>query len=250
MALEEALTALAELGYDGVELCLEIHDLRPDVVAPGRLAEIGDALAASELALASVSYHADGEDLATRVPNTVRAVEMTGELGADILIVNAERSDEARRDAQWAALVERLARVCAAAEAAGVDIAVEPEPLLLVHGMEDWARLRAEVGSPRLKINLDIGHCAITDPDVPGVIERFAEDIVHVHFEDIPAGVHQHLVPGEGDLDLAAIAEALRRVGYDGFVTIDLFHIHGDPRGFAERCVAPTRALLEPPCRG
>jgi len=241
--IERAFSALKGLGYDGVELCLEIHDLCPGTITPDRLSGVGRALEDSGLELASVSYHADGEDLATRVPNTLRAVEMTRELGCGILIVNAERADEERRAEQWRALVERFRRICERAEECQVWVAVEPEPLLLIHGMDDWARLRDEVGSEQLAINLDIGHCEITD-DVPSTIRRSARDIVHVHFEDIRNKVHQHLVPGEGDMDLSAVVWALREVDYRGYLTIDLFHIADDPLGYARRCVEPMRRLM------
>ncbi|HQK92522.1 MAG TPA: sugar phosphate isomerase/epimerase family protein [Armatimonadota bacterium] len=241
--IERTLRALKELGYDGVEVCLEIHELCPGTVTPERLSGVGRALAGSGLELASVSYHADGEDLTTRVPNTIRAVEMTCELGCGILIVNAERADADRRAEQWRALVGRFRRICERAEECQVWVAVEPEPLLLVHGMDDWARLRDEVASDRLAINLDIGHCEITD-DVPAAIRRFASHIVHVHFEDIRGKVHQHLVPGEGDMDLSAVVRALREVDYDGYLTIDLFHIADDPLGYAQRCLEPMRRLM------
>lgn len=240
--IEEAFRALKALGYDAVELCLEIHELRPDIVTGQRLAAVNHALADSGLELASVSYHADGEDLITRVPNTLRAVEMTRELGGDILIVNAERADVRRRAEQWQALIDRFLRICEHAEEYQVWVAVEPEPLLLVHGMDDWARLRDDVGSDRLAINLDIGHCEITD-DVPAAIRRFAKSIVHVHFEDIRGKVHRHLVPGDGDMDLPAIVQALRDVGYRGYLTIDLFHIADDPVGYARRSIELMRRL-------
>ena len=243
MGLTDALTALADLGFDGVELCLENHGLRPDLVAPDTLDEVKRALAATGLELASVSYHADGEDLSTRVPNTLKAVDLTHQLGAAVLILNVERTDPERREAQWNQAVARLQQACARAEARGVDLAMEPEPGLLVHGMAEFAQLKQDVGSDRLKLNLDIGHCHITDAVVPTVRE-FAADLVHVHFEDIARKVHDHLVPGDGDMDLRAVVDALREVDYAGYLTVDLFRITDDPAGYARRSLAAMRSLL------
>ena len=243
--LADALTSLGDLGFDGVELCLENHGLRPDLMAPETAGEVGGSLAGAGLELASVSYHADGEDLSTRVPNTFKAIELTRQLGATVLILNVERTDPERRDAQWGEAVARLRQACARGEELGVDLAMEPEPGLLVHGMAEFARLKQDVASDRLKLNLDIGHCHITDDLVPSIL-GFAADLVHVHFEDVAHKVHDHLVPGDGDMDLPAVVEALKKVGYTGYLTVDLFRITDDPVRYARRSLAAMRNLLAP----
>ena len=239
----DALGVIADIGYDGVEVCLENHGLRPNEVGPGRLAVIAQHLQDLGLDLASVSYHADAEALESRVPNTVKAVEIAARMDAEILIVNTERPDEAGREEQWELVAKRFRELCKQAEASGVTIAVEPEPGLLVHDMADMARLLEAVDSPALKINLDVGHCHITD-DVVDAVQRFGEHIAHTHFEDIRGKVHEHLVPGEGDMDLRGIVEALEAAGYSGYLTIDLFRITDDPESYARRAFDATQAIL------
>ncbi len=239
----DALGTIAEIGYDGVELCLEAHGLRPDEVGPGRLAVIAQHLQNLGLELASVSYHGDGEPLERRIPNTFRALEVAAQIGADILIVNTERPDWANREEQWRAIVDRFKKLCAAAEGYGIAVAVEPEPGLVVHGMEEMARLLDEVASPALKINLDVGHCHITD-DVQRTIGQFAQHIVHTHIEDIRGKVHEHLVPGEGEIDLRGVVRALAAAGYTGYLTVDLFRIADNPEEYARKAFSAMQALL------
>ena len=242
-SLPDALSAIKRLGYDGVELCLENHDLRPDVIAPARAKEVVALLADLELELASVSYHADGEALETRVPNTLRAIELASEFGGSILVLNSRKAELDRRDEQWQCQLDRFRKLCDKAAEFEVDLAVEPEPGLLVDNVTDFARLKRELRSCRLMLNLDIGHCHITDDLVP-CIHTFAADIVHTHFEDLPGKEHKHLVPGEGDMDLAAVVEAFREVRYDGYVTIDLCNITEAPEEHARRALEATKALL------
>lgn len=241
--LSETLSCLKRIGYDGVELCLEAHDLRPDLLTPERLSEVRNLLTPNALELASVSYHADGEDLRTRVPNTIKAIAATRQLGHGILIVNAEKRREGETEQQWLELVQRFRVLADAAAQHDVTLAIEPEPGLLIHGMADFGRLKQEVDRDRLRINLDIGHCHITD-DLLATIATWRRDIVHLHFEDLPGKTHQHLVPGEGDMDLAAVVRALEQSGYAGYVTIDLFRIANDPEGYARRAYSATARLL------
>ena len=51
----------------------------------------------------------------------------------------------------------------------------------------------------------------------------------HFHVEDIAASrVHQHLIPGRGAIDLAATCSH-PAVGYDGWLTVELYPYIDDP---------------------
>jgi sugar phosphate isomerase/epimerase len=72
-----------------------------------------------------------------------------------------------------------------------------------------------------------------------------AGEYAHIHLEDIAGTrVHQHLVPGEGAIDFAALFAALAEVGYDGWVTVELYPFLDDARGVAERAMAHLQQIL------
>ncbi len=59
---------------------------------------------------------------------------------------------------------------------------------------------------------------------------RLARHIRHFHLEDIAATrVHHHLIPGEGAIDFAATLRAIRAIGYQGWITIELYPYVDDP---------------------
>jgi sugar phosphate isomerase/epimerase len=61
-------------------------------------------------------------------------------------------------------------------------------------------------------------------------VHKLKEHIRHVHLEDIAATrVHHHLVPGEGVIDFVSTLRALSDVGYNGWVTIELYTCHENP---------------------
>ncbi len=44
-----------------------------------------------------------------------------------------------------------------------------------------------------------------------------------MHIEDMKIGVHNHVLPGEGDMDLSWYVKTLAQVGYRGGLALDLY---------------------------
>ena len=239
-----AVEAIAAAGYSGVEVCLEHPDCRPEALgeqAAGRFAQL---LRDCGVSCASVSYHGDFEPPRDRADNQLRALRLTPALGSDVLILNAEKAEPERLQEQWDDLRRRLERLLPQAENSGIRIALEPEPGHFLHSSADMARLISEVRHPLLAVNLDVGHAYLTDDDLGATIRELGDRIVHTHIEGMPAGEHRHLVPGEGDLNLAEVKTALDSIGYGGWLTVDLFRIGDDPEGFARRSFAALQSIF------
>ncbi len=45
---------------------------------------------------------------------------------------------------------------------------------------------------------------------------------MNIHIEDMVPGVHEHLMFGQGTMDFTAICRALREVGYESGVHVEL----------------------------
>jgi sugar phosphate isomerase/epimerase len=85
-------------------------------------------------------------------------------------------------------------------------------------------------------VNFDIGHLYAWGQDVPKAIRTLAPKIRGVDIEDIRASdigrfspetglpLHDHEVPGDGDMPLADIIRTLRENWYDGFYTVELYN--------------------------
>ncbi len=241
----DILRTLKDIGYDGVELCFEHDDVRPEHITEADCVDIQALADDTGIEVASLSYHADNEEPSRRTENIERLLELAPEFRTDVLVLNSRRTEPGHRREQWDDLVRRLRRYAAPAEAAGLRLAIEPEPGMFVETSADARRLIEEVGSPSVAVNLDIGHAAITDADLPASIRQLGAHIAHTHIEDIADRVHKHLVPGEGDLEFGPIWRAFADIGYHGYYTIDLFAIHEDPTGWARRALAGLRAVTE-----
>lgn len=248
---DTAIHRIADLGYDGVEICLEHPGLEPEEMDVMRATALATVAAGAGVEVATVSYHGDRDPLPVRWRRALRAIELTAAMGSDTLIINAPRPGADRPDLADEFLTQ-LERQVKLAERQGVVLALEPEPGLLVHGVDDMIALIERVNSDHLRVNLDLGHAFLTEPDVPAAVHRLGDLIVAAHIEDMPAGEHRHLVPGEGDMELPAVLTALTESGFEGWLTVDLFDIADAPDEAAEASLMRMRELTRgrPPGSG
>lgn len=240
--VEQAAAELAELGFDNVEVCLEAADVRPEELSEARCREIRATLDRLHIGLASVSYHGDREPYDQRRANQARAVQVARWMGTGILILNPEKLID--RERQWAEHVTQFQKLGRLAQELDVTLALEPEPLLVIGSTQDALDFMAEVGSPQLKINLDIGHAQVTDEDVAASVRSLGTAIVHLHLEDIADRVHRHLPFGQGDIPFDMVRLVLAEVGYSGPYVADLFGMDQDARDVAAQALVDMRRLF------
>ncbi len=163
------------------------------------------------------------EDRERRIDFVKRAIGVASLLGAEVVSL---WSGTAEGDEPMGLLDERLAeglRILAReAGERGVVLGFEPEPGMHIDDLAGFRRIRDRAGEPGLRLTLDVGHAHMTEERAPEAIRRFAREIVNVHLEGMRRDRHEHLLPGEGDLDLAAVVSALRGVDYRGPATLEL----------------------------
>jgi len=124
---------------------------------------------------------------------------------------------------QWKWAVENVHYLGEYAQSLGLEIAIELEPfrLSLVNDLPKMKRFLDDVDQPAVKANLDISHLALANTK-PEDIQELKGRIAHVHFSDCDGKVHGDLPPGRGVVDFPPYLNALKQVGFDGVVSIEL----------------------------
>jgi sugar phosphate isomerase/epimerase len=183
-----------------------------------------------------------------RIDHTKRALTLARELGAACITTEPGGPLEGRSWNECLRLfLNMLQPVVEHAEREGVLLLIEPEPGLLLETVDQYLEFAEKISSPYLGLNFDIGHAFCVGDDPPSAIRRLGSRIRHVHLEDIAATrVHHHLIPGEGAIDFAATLQALQQIGYQGWITIELYTCHENPDAAArlarERILAIAQA--------
>ncbi|NQS99236.1 MAG: sugar phosphate isomerase/epimerase [candidate division Zixibacteria bacterium] len=230
--LESALNTLAEIGYQGVELCLEHNELDPDNRDRWSSSRLSKFLYQIGLKASAVSFHGKESPWDEKRRNCIAGMELANELGVRTFISGSIRGDSPDDFTQMCRFIEEM---CHFAQRYNIDFAVEPEPGTLIDNSAAMTVLLNAVDSPRLKVNLDIGHSYMTEPDLYEDIIRWGKLIVHTHIEDIKGKIHRHLLPGEGELDFKRAFAAFDEIDYSGFFTIDLYDIQDSPEYYAQQ---------------
>lgn len=240
-SLEEAIAAIARAGYAGVEIMADVPHALPRDMPPARRRTVKRQLADLGLSVSNINaftlfaegdtYHptwieSDPALVRKRIDHTLAVIDMAAELGAPTVSLQpgGPMADDNRRGEYLGQFRAGLERVLPAAQSAGVVLAVEPEPGLLIESAAEYLDFVADFTHPALACNCDIGHLFCVGEDPPAAIAALGRHVAHVHLEDIAASrVHQHIQLGTGAIDIPAVFAALKAIGYDRFVTVELY---------------------------
>lgn len=217
----DALHKISALGFDGVEICLENPDLTPDQLSESLAQTVRKSVVALGLSPHSVSYHKDYIHDDRAFADTRWAIQLTPEFGTNLFVFSGGPTLPGQQD--WGKMIERTQELVRLAEQSGVILAQEFEPGFIVGSTKDLHQLFTEIPSANLQANLDLGHVFLCDPDPLEAIASLKGRIVHGHVENMKTGVHRHLLPQEGDMDLKRYLSALKAVGFEGGLALDLY---------------------------
>jgi sugar phosphate isomerase/epimerase len=237
----DSLEVIKQLGFDGVEICVEQKDWSLNDLTRIPAAAIRERIDTLALAPHSFSLHQDyifNDDL---FELTQTAIKLTPELGTNIFVLSGAKHRQGD-EAEWARMVERTRRLVDLATEYEVVLALEFEPDFVVGSTTHLLRLFDEIPSAHLAANLDLGHLFLCDPDPIASIYRVANKIVHCHISNMPNGLHDHLLPEEGAMDLSLYLQALREVGFGGGMALDLYKY--DYEAVASSSIVYLRTLL------
>lgn len=239
--LDKALKSLSAIGYKSLELCLEHPDLTPEKLTARKITTVKNKLADSGLNVSAVSYHGKGDSVADAFERQKRGLEITHELGTQILIAGTVAS---QNDPDGKHTYRALEELLKAAEDAQITLALEPEPDTVLNGMYEFSMLASRLVGAKLGLNLDVGHAALTEGDVVAVIQEWGSFIVHTHIYDLRKPQHVHLLPGEGYLDFTGLIRTLRDNHYKGDLTLDLYDIADAPEEWASEAMEKCREVF------
>ncbi|MDO4857605.1 MAG: sugar phosphate isomerase/epimerase [Thermoguttaceae bacterium] len=240
-AFEDAVSLLSQIGYEGIAITLD-HDLLArrdgDFFWRVPLAELQETVRCSGLrSVVETGARFLLDPWKKHVPNLLdpapaqralrqkfyaRAVELAQALGSDcVSIWSGTPLASELETVLMARLVEELKKLVDFAGERGVKIAFEPEPGMFIATMDQFERL-LDSAPEKLRLTLDVGHLFCQNEPIPFYVQRHAGRLVNIHFDDARRGVHEHLFPGEGEVDFEEFFSALRTISYSGGVFAEL----------------------------
>lgn len=252
---EDAIRRIAKLGFRSVELIAWDRQALDTYYTPERIAALRRLIADEGLELSEFVSSPRGagrpepQQRAAAVDHFKRVAETAHELGAEIVnsvvaapfelpfprLLDLPESQEATAELPggldwadgYARYVDTLRESCAVCEQAGLRYALETHPHRWATTALSLLRLIEHVGSPVLGANLDPSHL-FPCGDLPHVaVYELGGRVLHTHVSDNDGQTNAHWRPGKGKIDWSAFLAALRDVGYDGAISIELEDVPG-----------------------
>jgi D-psicose/D-tagatose/L-ribulose 3-epimerase len=225
---EALLRDIKATGFDGVEI--PIFEGTPEHFAD--LGKLLDEIGLERTAVAAMGdpamnlISAEASEREAGIAHVKWIIDCTAALGAATVSgplhsTLGHFSGEGPSAAEWMRAVESLKTVGPYAADNGVTIGLEALNRFesyLVNTMDGLSRLVDDVGHPNVKAMYDTFHANIEEADPIGAYERNLRNIVHVHISENDRGV-----PGRGNIPWQETFAAIRKSGYDDWLTIEAF---------------------------
>lgn len=243
-----------QTGYAAIELWHD--DIDAHLARGGTLKEIRKALDDQGLAVPTTIYlkgwfETTGPEHAAELDECKRRMQQSVEVGA-VHVIAGPPGGMADHD-QGARNYRELLEI-------GLAMGVRPAMEFLgfvddINTIEDGLEIITNAGHPAGTVVLDPFHIFRGGGSLESIAKLKPEQIAIMHFNDTPANpprLQQHdkdrVYPGDGHLDLKRELDLLRQVGYNKWLSLELFREDlwaSDPREVAKTGLEKMRAVAE-----
>jgi len=240
--LSTALSEGKSIGYEGFELNGKF---------PKDAEGVRDVLRPYDLALVSGWYSSRlaQRTAAEEIDAIAGHVQLLAQNGASVLVygevadsIQGQRIPLIERprfhtEKAWQDYAEKLNELARFTLSQGVRLAYHHHMGTYVESPDDVDRLMALTG-PEVGLLFDSGHCYMSGGDPLQALSKHIDRVCHVHFKDVRKPVVQlarnnlwsfpdcivngtFTVPGDGDIDFAALLDVLLKADYQGWLVVE-----------------------------
>lgn len=258
--IEDTFAYASRLGYDATEIApFTLANSVTDVSSSERQ-KIRDAATRHHIAIAGLHWllvkpdglyinHPDHAIRGRTAQYLRQLVEFCADLGGTRMVIGSPKqrdllpgvSLEQARD--WTA--QTLRDALAAAEQRDVVLCFEPLAPFetnFINTAAEAIEFTKQFQSPNFKIILDVKALCSEAKPIPQIIRESWPNFAHFHAND------KNLKgPGFGEVDFKPIAAALKEVGYDGYVSVEVFNFDEGPEVIASRSLEYLREVFSIP---
>jgi sugar phosphate isomerase/epimerase len=248
--IDDTLAYAAKVGYDAVEIApFTLAKYVTDIPASERQ-RIRDAAGRAGIAISGIHWvlvQAEGmylthPDAAVRQKTSryfCELVDFCADLGGNIIVVGSPKQRNLMEGVSyqqaWAWATDVFRQPVARAGERRVTICFEPlgpTETNFINTAEEGIRFVKQLGSPHFKIILDVKAMSSDSKPIPQIIRESWPHFAYFHAND------KNLKgPGFGEIDFKPIAAALKEVGYDGYVSVEVFNFDEGPEVIASKCI-------------
>ena len=232
MPLEKALQMIADIGYDGVELCISPkHNSMPDDLDSATRQKLKEKMSELNLGVPSLfmlghvltedkEAHKKRLDLIKQVVQLARDLDMGDSPVISTGIGGRTAMWETHRDL----LLQLLEDYAKLASDEGFILAVEAHCNAMIDRTERAVWLMETANNPLIRLHFDIVHFYLAKDPITETVKKQVPYTAHTHVTDVQILEDGFkLVPlGRGELDCVEYVKAMHEAGWDDFITVEV----------------------------
>jgi sugar phosphate isomerase/epimerase len=248
----------ASLGYDGVEMAPFTLGAEPTALQLGQRETLRTAAERAGVEIIGLHWllartrglHLTSRDTETRRRTSAyldHLIELCADLGGTLMVFGSPQQRDLEKGMSLGEGIELAAQVfqsaMARAEERKVTICFEPlapAETNFINTAAEARELIEKVNHPNFRLHLDVKAMSAEGTPVPEIITRNARYVRHFHANDATGGA-----PGSGKSDFRPILAALKRSGYGGYLSVEVFDTKPDAETVASRSIAYLRSCLK-----
>jgi len=246
---------VAETGYQGIEIAPFTFAPSVTEIPAERRREIRRTAEEAGLEIVGLHWllaspkglhiHTRDEALRRKTVDYLRAlVDFAGDLGAPVMVFGSpfqRKLEDGDWQGAWERTQDSYRQVLPTLAERGVVLCQEslpaPEADFIMTAAEA-ARMVRELDHPQFRLMLDVKSMCSEDRPPAEIIREFAPLVEHFHANDA-----NRRGPGFGETDFRPIMAALREVGYNRYVSVEVFDYSPDPETIARESLRHLREV-------
>lgn len=257
-AIEDVFRIAAEIGYDGVEIApFTLADSVLDIT-PQRRREIvrsADSFGVDIVGLhwllvrpAGLYLNHPDPEVRRRTRDYLDAlIHFCADIGGKVLIFGSPKQRSVCEgltfQQAWDYALESFTHIAETARREGVYFCLEPlspNETDFINTVTDALQMVRKVNSPYFQTMIDIKAISSDGRPLPEIIREAGEHAKHVHVNE-PDGRG----PGQGSTDFRQVFAALQEIGYNGYVSVEVFDYKPDPLTIAKDSLRHLKKTFE-----
>ena len=230
--LEQSVARLSKFGYDGVEFVgeptkvdtreirelLKKYQIKASCVIPIYTARRDLVSANESIRRGAINYVKD-------------CIKMAQEIEAPVVIVAPSACmkvyPEVTPEQEWGWAVAGIGEAGEYAASLGIKLALEAwnrYETYFLNRLDQALELVKAVNLNNVGIMADLFHMNIEEASMAKAITKAGNKLLHIHIAD-----SNRAAPGQGHTDFRPIVEALKKINYEGYLTMELLPAAADP---------------------
>jgi sugar phosphate isomerase/epimerase len=280
---EEAIDIVGSLGFEGIELIANSRQDVDDYWTDGTISRIRKQLERNHLVLNQFPFFQpvvegltsrDAEERKRSMDYFERGCRIAKKLGAPMVNIVAPWArelstpsagylpryfmgdpkpgekfhiDVARGydfDELWSVFAQSMKACLERAKTYGMNFSIENHTHTMLPVADSFLRLWDSIRDPALGSNLDCGWAMNQREYPPVAIYKLNKHLMNLHLRDINATMREFVAIGQGVMDFKAIADAVKVIGFTGFLSVEQDGSAQDMKETCRRYVSMMKEYL------